>query len=429
MLEGVTAEDTLVTPIPGPQTDFVLSEVRYPAFVGGVGSGKTIALMMKAMWDFSTYASQKPGMLAVFTVPTMFGADLFFMPKWSDLYRDFRGTLWEWHEKKACIRFPQWDGTMFIRSAGEPEPLRGGELARGYMDEAASLAVPDQEMTFRIGQGRIRQQGFGPNQISVATTPQQTRQWIIKRWLHGINPLTNRPHKHPYNYKLFLASTDENPHLDQDYKDDLAAEWGDSRWGRQERGGEFLSLEGLMYDHIKPEDAFIDPHPETVFNRTVYGIDFGVSSPTAIIEWKRDTSGRKWATDEFYKRNASEEDWVRWLSEKNATMVRCDPSASEQQIQYWRQRYALNIQRSRAKSFGDRVNLWKGLGQTVFITRKARNAWEEVQNLAQRQNKQGDWLNEWAPGCADHAWDGGAYGLSDFHTYAVPKIEFVRRAS
>lgn len=421
-------QDVLVTPIPGPQTDFVLSEVRYPAYVGGVGSGKTIALMMKAMWDFSTYASQKPGMLAIFTVPTMFGAELFFLPKWNELYRDFRGKIWDWHEKKAALKFPQWDATMFIRSAGEPDAIRGGEVARIYMDEAASLAVPNQEETFRVGQGRIRQKGFGHNQICVATTPQETRRWIIQRWRDHINPLTQRPLESPQNYVLFPARMDDNPHLDQDYKADLEAEWGGTRWGRQELGGEFLNIYGLMYEHLNPDKVFIDPHPETVFTKTVYGIDFGVTSPTSVTEWKQDSSGRKWATDEFYQRKANEEDWIKWLADRNAMIVRCDPSASEDQIQYWRTRYGLNIRRSKAKSFGDRVNLWKGLGQTVFISRKARNTWEEIQNLAQRRNRQGDWLEEWDPGCADHAWDSGAYGLSDFQSYDIKPLTFRRTA-
>jgi hypothetical protein len=370
--------------------------------------------MLKAFVDFQTWGQAKKGMLSIYTVPTMGAVELFFLPKWQELFGEFRGLHWDFKLKEKIVTFPN-DGHLIIRSAGEPDAIRGGELARIYMDEAASLAVPDQEPLFRVGIGRIRQKGFGPNQICVVTTPQQTRRWITQRWRDGINPLTRRPHTDPRNYELYTASSADNPHLDAAYKADLIAEYADTRYGRQEMGGESLSVEGLLFDDI-PERAFVDPPDGTYFKRKAYGIDFGLVDPTAIIEWSLDEGNRAWATDEFYERNAREESWVKWLGERHAKRVFCDPSASKDQIAYWRKRYGINIEASRAKSFGDRLNLWRpneglNLGRTIFVTRKAPNLQEELQELAQKQTRNGDWVNEMASGVSDHAYDSASYGL------------------
>jgi hypothetical protein len=214
---------------------------------------------------------------------------------------------------------------------------------------------------------------------------------------------------------MFSASPEDNPHLDEAYKRDLIAEYGDSRFGRQEMGGEFLSVEGLLFDDI-PDSALVDPPDGTYFKRKAYGIDFGISDPTSVIEWSLDEGNRAWATDEYYERNAREESWIKWLGERNAKRVFCDPSASKVKIEYWRKRYGINIEASKAKGFNDRINLWRpneglNLGRSIFVTRKAPNLWEELLNLAQKQNRNGEWLNEMSSGVSDHAWDAASYGL------------------
>lgn len=376
--------------------------------------------MIKAFVDFQTWGQQKKGMLSIYTVPTMGAVELFFLPKWQELFGEFRGLHWDFKLKEKIVTFPN-DGHLIIRSAGEPDAIRGGELARIYMDEAASLAVPDQEPLFRVGIGRIRQKGFGPNQICVVTTPQQTRRWITQRWRDGVNPLTKRPHTDPKNYELFRASSADNPHLDAAYKADLIAEYADSRFGRQEMGGESLSVEGLLFDDL-PDSAYIDPGDNYFKPRRVYGIDFGISDPTSVIEWSLDEANRAWATDEFYERNAREEQWIKWLGERNAKEVYCDPSASKDQIALWRKRYAINIRAAKDKSFMGRINLWRpneglNIGRTIFVTRKCPNLWEELLNLAQKQNRNGEWVNEMASGVLDHAFDAASYGLSGLREY------------
>ncbi len=420
----IPANATVIQAMPGPQDEFICSTARYPGFFGGVGSGKTAGLQIKVMYDFQTWGSRRAGMMAMYSVPTMTGAQMFFLPKWRELYRDFEGILWTWHEKQSVIRFPQWDGTMFLRPAGEPDAPRGAELARVYMDEIASEAIGSQEEFFRVSQGRIRQKGFGPNQIAVVTSPKVCWRWIVQRWQEHVNPLTGRTMSNAGDYPAFYAQTEDNFHLDADYKQSLIDEWEGTRWGEQELHGRFISIEGLGFEMLDPAVHYVWPAPETEFVRTVYGFDPGVTSPTAIIEWKQDRLGRKWATDEFYKRDADEYDWIRWLADRNATRVICDQAVSEKQREYWQRRYGIRFVPAQFKSFHERVEIWRtGLRcdsrpPTVFVTPACPNTWNELLNLTfERPRGQEYNADKWARGTPDHGFDAGSYGLGEFEAF------------
>ena len=418
----------------GPQAEFLCSQARYPAYFGGIGAGKTAGLMIAAMADFVTYAPHKKGMLSVFTVPVMSGTHMFFLPKWNELYREFYGSLWTWHEKLGVIRFPQWDASMFLRSAGEPEAMRGPELARVYMDEIASEAIGSQEELFRIAQGRIRQKGFGPNQIRVGSTPKVRWKWIVQRWQEHINPLTHLPLKNPEAYPMFHARTADNRHLDEDYKASLVAEWAGTPWGEQELEGKFIAVEGLALPMLDPNVHYIYPGEDTEFVKTVYGFDFGVTAPLAIVEWKQDRQGRKWATDEFYKRDADEYEWIEWLAQRNATRIICDPSVSDKQISYWATRWGIRMVRAKSKTFFDRVNVWAtGLTYnltgatprhpTIYVTPRCPNTWNELLNLTYERPRGHEYnTDKWARGTPDHGFDAGAYGLMDFQKIDVKPL-------
>ena len=165
------------------------------------------------------------------------------------------------------------------------------------------------------------------------------------------------------------------------------------------------------------------PGENDVFQKTVYGIDFGATSPTALYELKLDLSDRVWCTWEFYKRDADDYDWIMALKERNPNaIVYCDPSRSEKEMEELRRRYGVNLKRSTVKRFDDRVRLWRnrlalrgGVPRMYIDFGACPNLVSELNNLAFAQARIGEYsVDRWEQGLSDHGFDGGAYGLSAF---------------
>jgi len=420
--------DVLISVMEGPQAEFVRSEAKFPAMVAGRRAGKTTASVIKMF----TYVTRWPGAYGVFTVPTMGDIDRILLPKMHELFGSFKNTLWGHLEKKAQFVFPQHQGTVFLRTASEPDSLRGMSLAFGAMDE---VGTENQQEAFNILQPAVLggQPGY-PHQLWTTTTPNVQRKWVQKIWQDKRDPVSDSPLLEPDEYPVFRAKSKDNPYVRAEMEM-LIQQAGQSRWAQQEYEGEFIAVEGLALPMLDPSVHYLYPGEDVEFVKTVYGFDYGVTAPTAIVEWKQDRRGRRWATGEFYKRDADEYEWIEWLAERQAKRVICDPSVSDKQITYWATRYGVRMQRARSKTFFDRVNVWatglecRGRPATIFVTPACPNTWDELINLVYERPRGIEYLTDrWARGTSDHGFDAGSYGLMDFQTYSVKPLSFVRVA-
>ena len=79
-----------------------MSEARYPAFVGGRGSGKSVASILKSLRYINEY--QGPG-YAMMTVPTLGDIDKILLPRMRLLFGDLEGKNNEWYynDKKSTF--------------------------------------------------------------------------------------------------------------------------------------------------------------------------------------------------------------------------------------------------------------------------------------------------------------------------------------
>ena len=224
-------------------------------------------------------------------------------------------------------------------------------------------------------------------------------------------------------YPVFLAKTIDNPCLPRKEVERLIREWGDSRQAKQELEGQFISIEGIVFPELREEVHLLAPPPDHEFIATVGGLDFGDASPTALLELKMDRSRKIWITREFYKRNATDDDWLNVAAEWNLPIILCDPSASEQDIRTWRMRYGVNIKAAMAaRKFKERGRLWRTRltiredgNPGLYISPACPNTGNEMINLAHYVRKgEDDAQDKFAPGTHDHAYDAGAYGMSYF---------------
>jgi PBSX family phage terminase large subunit len=399
------------------QYDFVHSTARFPVYVGGRDSGKTASIVFKMM----KYLSENPGADMVGVLPQLVRIKTILIPAMRKFFGEYYGTLWEWKRKDNEIYFPAWGSTCYLKAADDPDTCRGIRVPAAWMDE---IAEGNQLEAFLILEAAITETGGDkkyPNQLWAASTPRDTKKWIKQIWLDKQDPVTEEPHENPEEYPLFRMETQDNPFAPEWIKK-RARQLKGTRWGRQEYGGEFLSIEGVAFPELRESVHFKRPFEGTVLSRWVTGFDLGASSPTAFVLLGQDTEGRIWALDEYYKRNAAPADWAEWLGENNVKDVRCDPSISDVEMRDWRRRYnlprmqrAMSVRGKKARRsiLADRLQLRGDNKPGLFISPDCPNLWDELQNLAfARVKGQEHTTDDWAPGTQDHAYDALCYGLS-----------------
>lgn len=185
------------------QEKFAISRRAYPAFIGGYGAGKTYVNSTKAIIHAIFHNPGLPGLLVA---PT---------------YRDLRDTniptlLEILEEKKIPYQFfkshylltlPWWKSKILLRSADEPERLKGPNVAWAGIDEVARI----KENIWGVLVSRVRHPKAKLRQTYATGTPEGLN-WVYERWVENGTE----------DYQLFQASTSENKMISDFYLSALA---------------------------------------------------------------------------------------------------------------------------------------------------------------------------------------------------------------
>ena len=259
-----------------------------PTFVNatcGLGAGKTVMGIIRAVANAEYWNPGYPGMIISPTVPNLKNAILPEMRKW--------GILDDWEFKGKGSDEPGLhspNGTRIILESADNERkigrLRGPSVAWVWMDEPAEIAP----RAFEVAIGRVRTGDY--QNIFVTGTP-KGKNWVYEKF-HPDGSDTLDDVKN-----LFEIPSFANPHNPESYEKILNQYEGS--FYEQEALGKFVDFEGLIYRWFG-EDNIIDHDdiPEQ-YDETVYGIDPGGSNPTAIVCLVRE--GDFWfVADEFYER-------------------------------------------------------------------------------------------------------------------------------
>jgi PBSX family phage terminase large subunit len=260
-----------VTLLPS-QDRLLFTESRYPAFIGGVGSGKTMGGCLKAVLEC------KPGSYGAIIAPTY--------PMLRDVAQATFLSILDTHN----LRYEHWktDGIItvngalvYLRSGDNPERLRGLNLAWAYIDEAA-LA---REAVWNIVLGRLR---HGESRKAWITTTPAGFNWVYRRWQE----------KQREGYEIIHASTRENKYLPTGYIDDLVASYT-SEYAKQEIDGEFVAFEGLVYSEFRQQVHVTNDEIPDTWER-IRGVDYGYTNPFVCLWGALDSDGRLYIYDEHY---------------------------------------------------------------------------------------------------------------------------------
>jgi hypothetical protein len=267
-----------------PQDEFIFSEAKWPAFVGGFGSGKTEALITRCI----KLKLQYPENDFAFYEPTY---DLMRMIAWPR----FEAMLQQLGLPYTLTRNPintlqiHGAGTIYFRSMDSPSRIIGYEVGHSFVDELDTLKTEDAAYVWRQILARNRQNlpDGSINSIAVATTPEGFR-FVYKQW-----------EAEPVNgCEIIRAPTYSNPHLPADYVDNLRALYPAHLLDAY-LDGKFVNLTtGQVYIGFDRKAAICyTVHTET--EPLFIGLDFNVGNMSGVVHVKR--NGEPHAVGEITK--------------------------------------------------------------------------------------------------------------------------------
>lgn len=258
----------------GPQYRFVTDDYRFTAFIGGIGSGKTVAGSVKLL----VHAAEAPRLFMVVapTYPMLRDATLRTAV---DVLGGCPGPILRKHYKSDGILAFNNGSEALLRSADQPDRLRGPTLHGVWIDEAA-LCPPQ---TWEISIGRLRAEG-GAWPCWITGTPKgQNWVWTLRQHL-----------------RRYRARTRENPFLHRDFVGSLEQTYVGA-FADQELEGEFVLFEGLIYEEFS-ETLHVVRRPLGDFIEIWGAGDEGYVNPQCFLVLGLDNDGAVHVIEEFYER-------------------------------------------------------------------------------------------------------------------------------
>ena len=293
------------------QFDFVTALEHYVAFVGGIGSGKTVsgcARGLAASFGNIGETRVRTPNLGIITAPTY----TMLQDITVRTFLDIAGGLVKDYNKNEHRALMRNGSEVLFRSTEHPDRLRGPSVTWWYGDEAALY----QPKVWPIMIGRTRQ--YGQHGWAWLGTTPKGRDYIWQRFVQAQRK----------NYRLIRARTWDNPFNHPDYVAGLLEEYSGD-FARQELEGEFVAFEGLIYPEFSRDTHIRSDRPQT-FKEVVAGVDWGFSHPGVIVVYGLDYDLRMWGLKERHKLQRRIEECVnvavQLLDTYGVNKFFCDPS-------------------------------------------------------------------------------------------------------
>lgn len=259
------------------QAAFHRLNCKYPAFVGGFGSGKSETMCNQAIMDAATSGE---ALIALYA-PTYDLVRLIIAPRLMAKLEKF-GIKFDYNKTENLIttHHPQF-GNFIMRSLDTPERIVGYESYRAHIDEIDILPELQANTAWNKIVGRNRQvlknvhRSKQMNRVCAYSTPEGFN-FMYNRWVKSPAP----------GYEMIKAKSISNPMLPDDYIQNLINTYP-KELILAYLEGEFVNLTtGTVY---KSFDRFKHGSKETVLDgeNILVGIDFNVTKMCATIYVKR----------------------------------------------------------------------------------------------------------------------------------------------
>lgn len=248
---------------------------RFNIWVGAVRSGKTYASILKLI-DLLKNGPQGDVMIIGVNRSTI---------QRNVLLQLYKFLGWPPPSSKSTETKLYGRNIYFVgaHDEGAVRAIQGSTLAMAYVDEATCIPAPFWKML----QSRLSIRGA---QLIATCNPEGPAHWLKKEFIDREADL-DLIH---WDFQL-----DDNPSLDESYKNNLKKEFT-GMWYKRYILGEWAVAQGLIYDAYDNDNLY--EHPFENPNYYVLGVDYGTSNATAAVLCA--ISPRKWpqirVEDEYY---------------------------------------------------------------------------------------------------------------------------------
>lgn len=289
------------------QEAFAVSRTKFTGIVGGFGSGKSQAIVYRAM---ELLKRRKWAVIPVYAPTYRDLADI-NIPDFHNLF-DMYGIRYSWSasHRKMIIRQGVFTGEIWFRSMSNPEGIVGYDATDSLSDEVDLLKPKKQKIFFTKMIARMR--GCKDSTAGLATTPEGFR--MMYEWFEK-NPIG----------PLIRAKTTDNHFLPADYVQTMFDQY-DDLLRKQYLDAEFVNINGMQayygfkrgVNHLSNSD-FNDKFGNIEKNHPVYciGMDFNVHKMCAEVFIHIPSERRIHFFDEIALKHPG-------YSDKPQTQVMCD---------------------------------------------------------------------------------------------------------
>jgi hypothetical protein len=296
-------------PLTEPQEDFVFSDSKYPAIVGGLGSGKskggTMRLVIKMLCD--------PGSNGAYYMPTY---DLIKLRAMPGIEQDLEqlGIGYSLNKSDYSIQMHGY-GNIILRSYDRPERIIAYETAHSIVDEIDTLPKDKAALVWRKVTERNRQKRSTINTIGAVTTPDQGfNGFVYSKWGKNLQQ----------GYELIKAPTASNPYLPDDYIEQIRSNY-DPILAELYINGEFVSLNKNKVYHFFNRSQHHTSRVITDQDRFLHvGLDFNIGGTCATVWVIQDN--KPIAVDEFTSHDTY--DFINNLNKYTGKTIVVYPDAS-----------------------------------------------------------------------------------------------------
>ena len=282
-----------------PQADYHAMQCKYPAFVGGFGTGKSETMANQAIMDASHSSSALIGLYE----PTYDLVRLIMAPRIQEKLIDY-GIRFKYNKSENIIYTGNSQfGDFILRTLDNPERIVGYETYRSHVDELDTLNKEKAQAAWIKIIARNRQSPDDIddchklwnekkqrlsvfNRVGAYCTPEGFK-FMYDRWVMNESE----------HYKIIQASTLSNPFLPDDYVDTLRASYP-SQLIEAYINGEFVNLtSGTVYRSFSRSEHNTNAVIES--GEPLYiGQDFNVDHMASTIYVRR--NGVFYGVDEIY---------------------------------------------------------------------------------------------------------------------------------
>ena len=329
------------------QLEFLDLDERFVGFIGGIGSGKTVA---GAMWTLYKVI-KKPkmnGIVATRTFPML--RDV-IIPAILDVTPE--AMIKQYNRVESTIEFTNGSKIFFrpLENEHMVNRLRGYTVNWVWVDEAAYISY----YAIEVLNGRMRQ---GTDQQMAITGTPKGMNWVYEQFEE---PRQRIPHlerklskrelspvekdqikaeirdldERRKQWKAVMSVTSsDNPFLPTEYIESIKAQYTGEYYA-QEIEGQFVKFQGLIYKefnrhkHVLPLAAIKTIKDEVGFREFIFGYDAGFNNPRVIVKVAKTNDDRFIVTNEWYRVETLVKDAIAELSDLGAAdwILWGDPSA------------------------------------------------------------------------------------------------------